>query len=219
MKNSYHIDLSKYSLEQFKLSLKARDMIPSRVILKESIDDRFKVLSENGIEHLAHLILMLKTKQKVEMFSYQSGLTVDYLTILKREAGSYLPKPVRLDKFPGVDLRSLTVLEQAGIKHTKHLFDRTSETEKLNLLLNTTGIDKTCLEELKALSDLVRIYGVGPVFARIIYDVGVRSVETFKGMTAKSFIQIYEDKMNKKADFGENDISFSIELANQLDKI
>ncbi len=194
-------------------------MIPSRVILKEKIDDRFKVLSKNGIEHLHHLITYLKTKQKIETFSNQSGLSIEYLTILKREAGSYLPKPVKLDKFPDVDLKSVTILELAGIKHTKHLFDRTNEKEKFNLLLTSTGIDKPCLEELKALSDLVRIYGVGPVFARIIYDVGVRSVETFKGMTAKSFIQIYEDKMNKKADFGENDISFSIELANQLDKI
>ncbi len=219
MTNSYHIDLAKYSLEKFKVSLKNRKMIPSRVILKEKIDDRFKVLSKNSIEHLHHLITQLKTKQKVEKFSNQSGLSVEYLTILKREAGSYLPNPVKLDKFPEVDLKSVTSLESAGIKHTKHLFDRTNETEKFNLLLNSTGIDKPCLEELKALSDLVRIYGVGPVFARIIYDVGVRSVETFKGMTARSFIQIYEDKMDKKADFGENEISFSIELAKQLDKI
>ncbi len=219
MKNSYHIDLAKYSLEKLKLSLKARNMIPSRVILKEKIDDRFKVLSENGIEHLADLITQLKTKQKVEKFSKQSELSVEYLTILKREAGSYLPNPVKLDKFPGVDLKSVTTLESAGIKHTKHLFDRTKEKEKFTLLLDLTGIDKACLEELKALSDLVRIYGVGPVFARIIYDVGVRSVETFKGLTARSFIQIYEEKMNKKADFGENEISFSIELAKELDTI
>ncbi len=219
MNNSYYIDLTKYSLEKFKLNLKARDMIPSRVILKESIDDRFKVLSENGIEHLAHLITQLKTKQKVEKFSKQSRLSVEYLTILKREAGSYLPNPVKLDKFPGVDLKSVAILELAGIKHTKHLFDRINEKEKFNLLLNSTGIDKACLEELKALSDLARIYGVGPVFARIIYDVGVRSIEEFKGLTARSFIQIYEDKMDKKADFGENEISFSIELAKQLDKI
>jgi uncharacterized protein DUF4332 len=219
MTSSYHIDLAKYSLETFKGSLKNRNMIPSRVILKEKIDDRFKVLSKNGIEHLAHLITQLKTKQKVETFSKQSGLSAEYLTILKREAGSYLPNPVKLDKFPGVDLKSVTTLELAGIKHTKHLFDRTNEKEKLKLLLNSTGIDKTCLEELKALSDLARIYGVGPVFARIIYDVGVRSVEAFKGLTARSFIQIYEYKMNKKADFGENEISFSIELAKELDTL
>ncbi len=216
---SYHIDLENYSLEKFKVSLIRRNMIPSRVILKECIDDRFKVLSKNGIEHLAHLITQLKTKQKVEAFSKQSGLSVEYLTILKREVGSYLPNPVKLDKFPDVDLKSITTLELAGIKHTKHLFDRTNEKEKVNLLLHSTGIDKTCLEELKALSDLVRIYGVGPMFARIIYDVGVRSVDTFKGLTARSFIQIYEEKMNKKADFGENEISFSIELAKELDKI
>jgi len=60
---------------------------------------------------------------------------------------------------------------------------------------------------------------VGPVFARIIYDVGVTSVEAFKVLTARTFIQIYEGKMNKKADFGENEISFSIELAKDLDSM
>ena len=68
-----------------------------------------------------------------------------------------------------------------------------------------------------SLSDLSRIYGVGPVFARIIYDVGIRSVREFVECTAEDFVRIYEEKEHKKADFGVNEIQFSLELAKELD--
>ena len=66
------------------------------------------------------------------------------------------------------------------------------------------------------MSDLARLYGVGPVFARIIYDVGINSVKGFIKYSAKEFITIYENKTHKKADFGEGDINFSIEIAKEL---
>lgn len=66
------------------------------------------------------------------------------------------------------------------------------------------------------LSDLARLYGVGPVFAGIIYNVGINSVESFIKYSAEEFIKIYENKTKKKADFSENDINFSINLAKEL---
>ena len=60
-------------------------------------------------------------------------------------------------------------------------------------------------------------YGVGPVFARIIFDVGIKSVKSFINYKAEEFINIYENKTKKKADFGVNDINFSIELAKELE--
>jgi predicted flap endonuclease-1-like 5' DNA nuclease len=73
------------------------------------------------------------------------------------------------------------------------------------------------LNELVGLSDLSRIYGVGPVFARMIYDVGIKSVQEFIENTAEDFIRIYEEQTRKKADFGVGEIEFSLELAKELD--
>jgi hypothetical protein len=73
------------------------------------------------------------------------------------------------------------------------------------------------LAELVCLSDLSRIYGVGPVFARMIYDVGIKSVKDFVEYSAEDFIRIYEEKEQKKADFGINEIQFSLNLAKELD--
>jgi len=84
-------------------------------------------------------------------------------------------------------------------------------------LSKETGIPKEVLNELVGLSDLSRIYGVGPVFARLIYDVGIRSVKEFVECTAEDFIRIYEEQTQKKADFGVGEIQFSLELAKELE--
>ena len=73
------------------------------------------------------------------------------------------------------------------------------------------------MNELVCLSDLARAYGIGPVFARMIYDVGIKSITEFVENTAEEFIRIYEEKEQKKADFGVNEIQFSLELAKELD--
>ncbi len=216
MKEQYYIDLEKYSLQRFKLSLQKRDMIPSRVILKEKIEDRFEILNTNGISNLKALIDALKTKQKIEMFSKKSNLSIDYLTILKREASSYLPNPIRLKYFPGTDSKAIEALENIGIKNTKQLFTKVKIAGEINQLSQLTGVSIEKLNELTSLSDLARLYGVGPVFARIIYDAGIESVKTFVKYNAEEFISIYENKTQKKADFGVNDMKFSIELAKDL---
>ena len=64
MNDQYQIDLEKYSLQKFKNNLQSRDMIPSRVSLKDELNARFRVLENNGITNLKELIDALKTKQK-----------------------------------------------------------------------------------------------------------------------------------------------------------
>ena len=86
-------------------------------------------------------------------------------------------------------------------------------------LSESTQIPISILDELVCLSDLVRVYGVGPVFARLIYDVGIRTVEEFVQKTPEEFIKIYEEKEQKKADFGVAEIGFALEHARDLDII
>ncbi|MCP4344337.1 MAG: DUF4332 domain-containing protein [Desulfobacterales bacterium] len=217
MKEKYYIDLEKYSLQRFKKSLQKRDMIPSRVILKEKTDERFAIITSNGIKNLKVLIDTLKTKQKIEMFSKNTNLSIDYLTILKREACSYLPKPINLNNFPGIDSEDIETLKNLGIKNTKQLFNKVKINGEIKQLSQLSGISMERLNELASLSDLARLYGVGPVFARIICDVGIKSVKTFIKYRPEELISIYENKTKKKADFGVNDMNFSIELAKELE--
>ncbi|KPA15565.1 hypothetical protein MHK_004225, partial [Candidatus Magnetomorum sp. HK-1] len=84
----------------------------------------------------------------------------------------------------------------------KSIHMRISSKEQLSQL-SGTSIER--LNEFASLSDLAILYGVGPVFARIIFDVGIKSVKSFINYKAEEFINIYENKTKKKADFGVND--------------
>jgi len=217
MSDSYQIDLEKYDLQKFKSSLQSRDMIPSRKSLKDELDVRFRILEERGITNLKELIDALKTKQKIEKFSQETRLSSEYLILLNREAKSYLSKPIRLDKFSGIQKKYLDGLDDVGIRNTRQLFIEAQDRTKRENLSKEAKIHLEVLNELVGLSDLTRAYGVGPVFARMIYDIGIRSIKEFVECTAEDFIRIYEEQTQKKADFGVGEIQFSLELAKELD--
>mgnify|MGYP002713093937 CR=1 FL=1 len=216
MRNSFQIDPTKYSLKKFKHSLQKRDLIPSRVRLKDELDNRFRILENAHIRTLQDLIDALKTKHKLNAFADETGLPANYLTLLNREAKSYLAKPVRLDKFPEVSKKITDSLADAGIKNSKHLFIASRDADSVKALAETTGISPKALDELISLADLSRIYGVGPVFARIIVDVGIRSVAAFIQLSGADLVRIYEERTGKKADFSASEIEFSLELAREL---
>jgi predicted flap endonuclease-1-like 5' DNA nuclease len=216
MSNQFQIDLKKYTLQRFKKSLQSRDLIPSRVVLKDNLETRFQILADTGITNLQELIDALKNKAKLNALAEKTGLPVDYLTLLNREAKSYLTKPVRLDKFPDVSTKNIARLEKVGVKNSKHIFDASRDNDSVVALAEKADIPLDALNELIALADLSRIYGVGPVFARIIYDVGIHSVTEFVQHTGADLVRIYEEQTGKKADFGAGEIEFSLELAKEL---
>jgi len=209
----YHLDPKKISLEKLRRSLESRELIPSRMILKENLKANFEVLASAGVNNMDDLIKALKSKNKVDAFSKQTGLEVGYLTILRREANSYFPNPVRLSSFPGIDQRVISKLDEHGIKNSKQLFNAAKSSAEREKLCSETGLTDQELREVVHLSDLARLYGVGPVFARLLYDIGIDSVESFIKCSPKEIIRMYEDTTNKKADFSEKDILFTLELA------
>jgi nucleotidyltransferase/DNA polymerase involved in DNA repair len=83
-------------------------------------------------------------------------------------------------------------------------------------LSEMTGLSSDILKEIVGLSDLVRAYGVGPVFARILFDTGIHSIQEFIQYSPEEIIQLYEDKYQQKADFSLRDMNFSLEIAKSL---
>jgi hypothetical protein len=213
----YHVDLFKISLAAFEDSLRTRTMIPSRRALKEELDSRFAKLGELGIDSMAGLLAALKSKFAVAQVSDATGLTIDYLTLLRREANSYLPNPVPLGKFAGVDPTCVKALASLGITNTRRLFRVAAERAARNDLANETGISIACLDELMCMSDLSRLYGVGPAFARLLYDAEFRTVESLRASTAEDLVQLYEERTGRAADFGAHEIQVTLELAQSLD--
>ncbi|MFC1569833.1 DUF4332 domain-containing protein, partial [bacterium] len=132
-------------------------------------------------------------------------------------AGSVHPSPVSLDKFPGVSVDVVKKLESAGIKNSKQLFHLIKNPDEKKQLIESAQISTETLHEVAGLSDLVRLYGVGPVFSRILYDIGIRSVKAFMSYSPEAIVQRYEDVTKKKADFSARDVSYSLELAKELE--
>lgn len=181
MKRQYHLGLETISLDRFRSDLESTEMLPGRTILQEEIAGRFGALEAMGIGNLKELVSALSTKDKIRRFSEASGLSVEYLVILGRQARSYVPKLVYFRDIPGVDPEQVRRLSAAGIKHSKHLFDRGATPADRAALAEETGIPADALLELVSLSDLARVGGMGPVFVRLFYEAGVDSLTTLAG--------------------------------------
>ena len=175
MKDLYEIDLETLQLEYLQHRLENEDLTPGRKILQEEITERFAVLKSLGIYNLQDLTDVLKTQKKIEKFAVQSGLPQHYLTVLRREANGYKPKAFPLGKIPGVDELQIQKLAKVGIKNTKQLFERACSLEARRQLADEAGIPVGDVLELVKMADLARVYGVGPVFVRILLDAKVES--------------------------------------------
>jgi hypothetical protein len=223
MKDDYHIDLEKYSLDKFKTDLKESNLIPSRKILKDDIDNRFQILKDNNILNLQDLVNVLKTPKKAREFSSKSALPEDYILILRREVNSYTPNPVNLDKFPGVTAETITKLNNADIKNTVHLFRKIITPGDRDNLAGELGIPPKEIQELTKLTDLVRIKWIGPIFARLFYDSGTDTAQKVSDADAeplfKHLVQINNEKGYTKGKFIESDVELCIKVADMVPKV
>ena len=82
------------------------------------------------------------------------------------------------------------------------------------------GLSLDQIDELVYLSDLVRMTGVGPVFAKIIYDSGIKTVNEFHRYDSKTLLDILisvnDEKQLTKVNFGTHDIDYCLDLGKEL---
>lgn len=222
MCETYHIPLDEVNIDEYKKILESKELLPGRKVLKENINETFLIIRSLGIDNLEELIEALKNKKKMENFAFKTGLSFNYLTILKREINSYQPKPVYLKNFPGFNQEYIEQLDLLKIKTSKHLFLRIKNKNDMLKLSEKTNITCNDLLELFNLSDLVRINGVGPVFARMMLEIGVDG--TFKMANSNSKIlynkltKLNKEKNYTKAKFTMKDIQYCIDFAKKLPK-
>lgn len=216
----YHIDLSKISIQDFKDSLLNRYLIPSQELLRENADENFEKLESAGVNTMHDLQQAIKTQKKVEVFAGKSGVSIDYLTILRREVNSYHPKPKSLKDFPGANMEAVDKLAEMGIKTTLQLFDHILTPESRADLASKTGIAPGDIDDLTAFTDLVRIKWVGLVFARMILDAGYGSSYKVSQADPMEFydklMEINKDKKYTKSNFAYHDIELCVKVAGDV---
>lgn len=217
---SFSFDLAIIDINKIKLLIINKELFPARKILLENIDQRFYIIERMGIKNLKDLLFVLKTKSKIQAFSEISGIDTEYLTILKREAGSYIPKPIKFDKFPDIDSVISDRLKSIEIFTNKDLLELKYSKSVLNELSDSISVDVILLRKIYSLSDLSRIPGVGPVFANILLEAGISSLDDFRNTQPESILnkanEIIKKKKNIKARLTMKDIEYSKELSQFL---
>jgi hypothetical protein len=219
----YSLDLSKISIESYKEILKNQYLLPSRKILQQNIDFSFDAIYSCHIKNLAELKNALSTTQKLNVFSEKSGLSKEYLTILRREIVSIEPKEVLIKEFPEVDEETINSLATTGIKSSKDYYEFYNSLNGKKEITQKISISEGKAQELFSLCDLVRINGVGAIAAKSFFDAGYKSVNDVAKTKAEEMLErvskVNNIKQYYKAKLGTKDMQFCIDFASIIKSI
>jgi hypothetical protein len=217
---AYYIDFENVSIDDFRLKLESAYLPPSRILLKDKLDERFGFFKSIGIRNVKELMQLLKKKDKFPELQKVDFLSGDYLTILLRELNSALPKPNKIKDFSGISSNTVVRLEKIGIKDTVKLFERVLNARSRKELAEITGLADIEILELTKLADLSRIKWVGVTFARMLYELGIDTVEkASKAEPEKlhaSINQLNKERSIYKGQIGLNDMKIFVNAAKDL---
>ncbi len=180
----YEIELQNISIPEYKEMLKKQNLMAGRRILKEDIDNRFGMFFKYGINNVAKLYERIRDPQKMEEFSAETGLSPDYLLLLKKEVSSVIQKPVLIADFPYISPDTFKKLGEYCIQTSKDFFELSNGGRDVRAVCDKTGIPGEDAAELCCLCELIRINGVGPVFSRVLFEAGYKSAGEIAAATA-----------------------------------
>ncbi|HBZ67241.1 MAG TPA: DUF4332 domain-containing protein [Bacteroidales bacterium] len=216
----YYIDLEKISIDDYRIKLESEYLPPSRMILKDKLDEQFGYFKSTGIKNVKGLIQLLKKKDKFAELSKIDCLSADYLTILLRELNSTLPKPNKIADFIEIAKETISNLEKIGISNTEQLYDKVIKKSERQKLADSTRINYQDILALTKLADLSRIKWVGVTYAQMLYDLGVDTVEKVSEADPidlhTRINQMITEKNIFKGVIGLNDVKILIESASDL---
>ena len=216
----YYLDFSSISLDQYKEKLKKKTMIPSRMILKEKLDERFAYFKNLGIMNVLELEKILKKKEKIMELAKEKSLSEDFLIALGRELKAIQTKPRKFKDFLGISEETISKLEKNGLKNTKHLYDKVISKNDRKEAAKTLGIGEQEILELTKLTDLTRIQWVNGTFASVLYQAGY---DTIDKVVKADYEELYNNvkKLNAeqklyKGNIGLNDMKILVEAATEV---
>ncbi len=220
MNPPYGIDLTVFSLDSLQAFLAHGDLLPSHLALREGLDHHFSVLAAQGIAQVQQLVDALTTKKAVERFAAQTAIPVDYLTLLRRHVRGYIPNPINLADIPDIDHDVLKRLAEAGISHTKQLFEQARTRTDRSALEAQTGINAAAMRELIELTDLSRIGWVGPIGVRLFHQAGAYTAAVLAAFDPDAFharmSEVNRERQYTRAVITRRDVGLIIEIAKKM---
>ena len=216
----YYIDLGAISIQQYKGMLKTADLLPSWKILENDVDTNLDKIKKQGIQNLNDLLAALKTKTKIQEFANKAGLSIEYLTVLRRVVNGYRPKPNRFIDFPEIDVQVVENLAKLGIKNTFHLYPHILTAQKRLELAKRSGISESKINRLARLTDLSRVKWVNHTFAYVLFEAGYRSAEEVANADYQEMYlrikKLNAERKIYKGQIGEKDMLRCVDAAKAL---
>ena len=195
----YSIDLNAISLEEFAKTLVSVELLPSRRVLADHIERIVPTLRDLGVKDLADLKGELRNKKRYPELARALDVDEQYVVLLNREVNSYQSKPIPLANLDVFTAAELDALAAAGIASTKHFYERCAARADREILIVELELDETRVGRALALSNLVRINGVGPAFAHFLLGLGVRGPQAFLEATSAEVLARYEREAGSDA--------------------
>lgn len=221
----YSTDLTSISLDAFEETILTIDLLPSRMMLAEEITDVVPELKRMGIDNLEDLRGLLRDKARYAELAASLSVDEKYLIVLSREVNSYVSKPVSLSQLDVFEEPELERLRMARIRSTKELYERCALPSERRAVAVEHDLDGKPLARALALSDLIRINGVGPAFAHFLSSLGVRSPRDFNSTDPLEILERYRHSVGDGAASGPElrleDLEycrrFSLHLSNDIE--
>lgn len=216
----YYINLKNISIDQYKEILKSADLLPSRSILKENLDEYFTIIKGKNIHNVDELLKSLHTKKKLQEFSERNNLSDNYLTILVREVKSYRQKPNSIKDFPNLLDETILKLEQIGVKNTLQLFDKIRTRACRMQLSKQLDINESEVLKLTKLTDLSRIRWVNHTFAFVLLEANYDTTEKVANADYKKLYEtikkLNENRKIYKGHIGLHDMKLCVAAAQDV---
>lgn len=194
---SYYLDFTVLGLDFLRTRLLGEDLIPSQLPLREGLTEKLRTLRTVGIKTVSDLNTILKKETSMKTLSKETGIQLDYLKLLARVLRGYTPKSVMLSDFPKVDTKVTNTLMGHGIRDSYSLWTAAAHVKTRTKLAKEMALPPTELCTVVCLSDLCRIQWVSPLFSRLIFDAGYKTVQDVASAHAEDLV-VGISTVNKK---------------------
>lgn len=213
----YSIDLNKISLNEFHEILASIDLLPGRRMLLEYLPEIIANLNQKGVFHLEALRKLLQNKKDYPELEKALLVSVEYLAILNREVNSYFSKPVPLSKLEVFSGEEFERLAGAGIKTTQALYEQALTPAHRQAIATRLALPLKKIIHALQLSDLLRINGVGPVYAAILWQIGIHAAADYLRLPSTEILARYQQSGLARAKLGIKDVEYCKRFCQKLD--
>jgi hypothetical protein len=211
-----------FLLEEFDKIMRTAQLLPSQVPILDELSLNMQRLRDKGVINLQQVHDLLKKKENYPAVSKDTGIPEDYLVILNRMVNSYIVKILPLEKLAIFSHDELEMLKKQNVKNTKQYYEAFSNSGQRDVFSALTGISVSRIEYALCITDLLRINGVGVGYAKILEEVGVKSIGDYNKTSSETILcsvnALNKERAFTKATLGIPDIDYCRRFCEKLDK-